>query len=177
MNFAKFLRTSFFIEHLWWLLLLDYHYFKSSSVKIPNHFFDLGYCGQNQSQLWLARAYSQDLLEFKVGNALNLLCVIVVRSLALILLVIENDLSGVAVVAPLTNVITMVTTFFIKSLSLVERALRFDKIINWAVFLSVQIVCEWSISSPKIARKLSNSWWYSFPLIDSSNNYSCLRID
>ena len=121
--------------------------------------------------------FARLLLEFKVGSALNLLCVIVVCSLALILLVIENDLSGVAVVAPLTNVITMVTTFFIKSLSLVERALRFDKIINWAVFLSVQIVCEWSISSPKIARKLSNSWWYSFPLIDSSNNYSCLRID
>ena len=54
---------------------------------------------------------------------LNLRCFIVDRSHVLILLAIEKDLSGVAVVAPLTNTtFTMETIFGISDLLVVEMA-------------------------------------------------------
>ena len=36
-NFAKFLRTPFFIEHLWWLLLLLLYFEKVSAKNYPIH--------------------------------------------------------------------------------------------------------------------------------------------
>ena len=86
---------------------LDYHYLRFSSVKNPKSFTIL-------------------FFEFKIANALNLCCFIVECNQVLILLAIENDLSGV--VGSLANTIfTMAMTFFIKSLTFIERALRIDK--------------------------------------------------
>lgn len=61
-------------------------------------------------------------MEFKIANSLNLCYVIVECSQGLILLPVENGLSGVAsVVAPFFNMIfTMAMTIVIKSLPPVE---------------------------------------------------------
>ena len=110
------------------------------------------------------------LLEFKIANTLNFRCAIVEPSQVLIYLAIENYVSSVAVVAPLTNIIfTMVMIFFIKSLSFVERALRIDKTSSkWTGFSSPRVVlmikspggsADGSVSSPTILRKLPNSCW------------------
>ena len=59
----------------------------------------------------------------KIESELNLRCFIVDRSHVLSLLAIDKDLSGVAVVAPLTNTtFTMETIFGISGLLVVEMA-------------------------------------------------------
>ena len=63
-------------------------------------------------------------LEILISDSLSIRilfrCVIIEHSQVLVLLAIENDLSGAAVVAPLINMIfTMVMTFFIIILSCV----------------------------------------------------------
>ena len=94
--------------------LLDYHFFRYSSVKNPKSFPRLGRLStKSLTNLTGGSLSTRILFEFKIPNALDLRCNIVERSQVFIFLVIGNDLSGVADVAPFTNMIfTMVMTFF-----------------------------------------------------------------
>ena len=42
-NFVKYLRTPFFIEHLWWLVLL-FFYWKEVNKKLQDSFCKMEYC-------------------------------------------------------------------------------------------------------------------------------------
>ena len=67
--------------------------------------------------------FTRGLHEFKIDSEMNLCCFIVDRSHVLILLPIAKDLSGVAVVAPLTNTtFTMEMIFGVSDLLVVEMA-------------------------------------------------------
>ena len=150
---------------------LKYRYLRSVSGKIPKSFLQFGRLSlKSLANLTSGSLSTRLLFELKIVDALNLRCVIIEHSQVLILMGIENDTWCVAGVAPLTNLIfTMVMTFFIKSLSFVERASRTDEASSkWARFLSLQIVLmiessdgreDGSISTPKIFRKLNYSFW------------------
>ena len=80
---------------------LDYHYFRLSSVKTPKSVLRFGRLSTKSLAILTSSSLSTRLsFEFKIANALDLRSVIVECSQVLILLAMENDLSGVAVVAP-----------------------------------------------------------------------------
>lgn len=93
---------------------LDHHYFRSSSLETPKSFLQLWYLlAKSFATLTSSSLSTRLLFEFNIPNVLDLRCNIVERSQIFIFLVIGNDLSGVADVAPFTNMIfTMVMTFF-----------------------------------------------------------------
>ena len=150
---------------------LNYRYFRSVSGKTPKSFLQFGRLSLKSLATLASGSLSTRLLfEFKIVNTLNLRCVVIERNQVLILMGIENDTWCVAGVAPLTNsIFTMVTTFFIKSLSFVERASRIDETSSkWARVLYLEIVlmiessdgrADGSILTPKIFRKLNYSFW------------------
>ena len=75
---------------------LDYHYFRSSSVKTPKSFLRFGQLpAKSLATLTIGSLSTRLLFELKIGNALYLRCVIVERSQVLVLQAIENDISGV----------------------------------------------------------------------------------
>ena len=81
------------------------------------------FCENSKSFLRFGRLLTKSL-EILISDSLSIRilfrCVIIEHSQVLVLLAIENDLSGAAVVAPLINMIfTMVMTFFIIILSCV----------------------------------------------------------
>ena len=75
------------------MIQFDYHCFRSSSVKTPKSFLRFRRLLTKSLATFTSGSLSTSrLFEFKIGNALNLRCVIVKRSQVLIPLAIENEL-------------------------------------------------------------------------------------